>query len=161
MGGTMRGPQTPRAQAAFPPRSRIFSIPASTTSATNPSTSPTTPPPTPPPPPPPRRSPLIQRTLTAGKWCGILLGSTVLGVIVVGGVIFVHDAFTYNEKYLANIPVTPLLTDGKTGGPKNLPLASHFFAEDEDEEVKRLAEKPRLVVVGAGWGVSVIFCFDD
>lgn len=40
------------------------------------------------------------------------------------------------------------------GGPKNLPVASEFVGdEDEDGPLVPLKDKPRLVIVGEGWGV--------
>jgi NADH:quinone reductase (non-electrogenic) len=102
---------------------------------------------------PPPRSKALHRTLVAAKWSAILVGSTTLGVFVIGSCIFVHDAFTYNEKHLAGVPVSPLALQTKTGGPKDLPIATRFLRDDEDEEMVKLLDKPRLVIVGGGWGV--------
>lgn len=89
------------------------------------------------------------------KWSAIFVGSTCLGFVVIGSCIFAHDAFTYNDKHLTGVPVSPLALQGETGGPKNLPLASRFLRDDEDEEMVKLSAKPRLVIVGGGWGVRL------
>jgi hypothetical protein len=49
--------------------------------------------------------------------------------------------------------VSPLALHPELGGPKNLPLVSAQVDDDEDEEHKKMAHKPRLVIVGCGWGV--------
>ncbi|KAF8511120.1 nucleotide-binding domain-containing protein [Hysterangium stoloniferum] len=102
--------------------------------------------------PPPSKSTFFRRALQVGKWCGILIGSTVVGIGVIGGSILVHDAFTYNQKHLEGVPVSPLFLDDVRGGPKNLPIATRFFQENEDEATHKLSGKPRLVIVGSGWG---------
>jgi NADH dehydrogenase len=52
--------------------------------------------------------------------------------------------------------VSPLALHPETGGPKNLPVARVQVDDEEDEENIKLAEKPRLVIVGGGWGVRVL-----
>ncbi|KIJ35788.1 hypothetical protein M422DRAFT_261974 [Sphaerobolus stellatus SS14] len=60
-------------------------------------------------------------------------------------------AFTYSDKHLSEEPLSPLLIDRLRGEPKDLPLAGHFSRDEEDEEVRAVSEKERLVVVGGGW----------
>lgn len=48
------------------------------------------------PPPPPKRK--LPRFRTVLRYSAYIAGSTVLGVFVLTGSIFLHDAFTYNEK---------------------------------------------------------------
>ncbi|KAJ7905837.1 pyridine nucleotide-disulfide oxidoreductase-domain-containing protein [Mycena olivaceomarginata] len=72
--------------------------------------------------------------------------------LAIGAGFFVHDAFTYNEKHVERVPVSPLALHPETGGPKNLPIVRVGVADEEDEEHKKLASKPRLVIVGGGWG---------
>lgn len=102
---------------------------------------------------PSTKSGFWRKSVVVGKWCGIILGSTAVGVTLIGSGILLHDAFTYNDKHIHNVPLSPLLFDGKTGGPKNLPIVGNFLRDDEDEEMRAIAKKPRLVVVGGGWGV--------
>ena len=73
---------------------------------------------------------------------------------MVGGGIFLHDWFTYTERHVERVPVSPLAFHPERGGPKNLPIARVLVDDEEDEENKKLADKPKLVVVGGGWGVS-------
>ena len=56
-----------------------------------------------PPPPPPKRGPSRFRTFL--KYSAYVAGSTVVGVFVLTGCIFLHDAFTYNEERDIDIPV--------------------------------------------------------
>ncbi|TFK42366.1 pyridine nucleotide-disulfide oxidoreductase-domain-containing protein [Crucibulum laeve] len=108
----------------------------------------------PPPSPPPRR--LFGRTRTAARWTGYLCLSTIIGITVVTTGILVHDAFTYTDRHIDRVPISPLALNPEKGGPKNLPIARVQVDDEEDEENKKLAEKPRLVIVGGGWGAMGI-----
>jgi len=82
-----------------------------------------------------------------------MLGSfvAVSGVLVIA--FFVYDAYTYNEDPIAtDIPVSELALSPRRGGPKNLPIADHFVDDDETPENKKLKHKPKLVILGTGWG---------
>lgn len=95
----------------------------------------------------------FQRAKTFAKYTAYLGLSSVVGVAVVGAGILAHDAFTYNDKHVDRVPVNPLALNPERGGPKNLPIARVLIDDEEDEEAKLLAVKPRLVIVGGGWGV--------
>lgn len=111
-----------------------------------------------PPPPPPPRGPVLRRLRLAARYGTYLLFSSVLGIGVLTGAVFVHDAFTYTDLHVDRVPVNPLALHPETGGPKNLPIARVSLRDEEDEETKALALKPKLVIVGGGWGVSVPPC---
>ncbi|KAJ6502224.1 hypothetical protein C8R45DRAFT_819047 [Mycena sanguinolenta] len=101
----------------------------------------------------PKSSPsLVSRSFTYARYTGYFCLSSVVGVFAVGAGFFVHDAFTYNEKHIERVPVSPLALHPETGGPKNLPIVRVAVDDEEDEEHKKLATKPKLVVVGGGWG---------
>ncbi|EKM82475.1 NDI, mitochondrial NADH dehydrogenase, catalyzes the oxidation of cytosolic [Agaricus bisporus var. burnettii JB137-S8] len=89
---------------------------------------------------------------TTAKWASTAVLASVVGVLGVGTVIFVHDAFTYQDRHVNRVPVSPLALHPERGGPKNLPIVHVQVDDDQDEENKRLTEKPRLVIVGGGWG---------
>jgi len=113
--------------------------------------------PSPPPTPPPaKKKPLaiVQRSLWLLKGFALIIGSTVVGVVVVGGAIFVHDAFTYSEEHVGPVHVDALALNPKRGGPKNLHILQRLIDDDESDEKHALSHKPRLVIVGGGWGVS-------
>ena len=117
--------------------------------------------PTPPPTPPPKAT-LGQRLKTAARWTMYIGGSSVAGVLLLGGAIFLHDAFTYTDRHVDRVPVNPLALHPDTGGPKNLPVARVLVEDEEDEENRKLCQKPRLVIVGGGWGVRLsTFPFSD
>ncbi|KAI0707884.1 nucleotide-binding domain-containing protein [Earliella scabrosa] len=93
-----------------------------------------------------------RRSKTAARYTFLLLGSTVVGCVVLTGAIFLHDAFTYTERHVDRVPVAPRALNPERGGPKNLPVLSTLLSDWEDEENRGLAEKPHLVIVGGGWG---------
>ena len=80
--------------------------------------------------------------------------SSVLGFTVILGVILLHDVFTYSERHVDRVPTNPLSLHPRLGGPKNLPIIEANLDDEQDEEMKKLMHKPRLVVLGGGWGVS-------
>jgi hypothetical protein len=78
--------------------------------------------------------------------------SAVLGVGLVIGVILAHDAFTYSDKHVDRVPVNPLSLHPRRGGKKNLPIIEVNLDAEEAEKLG-MKDKPRLVIVGGGWGV--------
>ncbi|KJA27081.1 hypothetical protein HYPSUDRAFT_63340 [Hypholoma sublateritium FD-334 SS-4] len=102
--------------------------------------------------PPPPSTSLLQKSKTAAKVTGFLCLSSALGIVVVGTGILAHDAFTYNDRHVDRVPVNPLALHPDHGGPKNLPIARVLIDDEEDEEAQLLAAKPKLVIVGGGWG---------
>ncbi|KAI0345429.1 nucleotide-binding domain-containing protein [Trametopsis cervina] len=97
-----------------------------------------------------------RRLRLAVKYTGYLLGSTVVGLVVVTGAIFLHDAFTYSEKNIEGVPVAPLALHPELGGPKNLPVVKAYLNDIQDENWTTLSTKPHLVIVGGGWGAMGI-----
>ena len=101
----------------------------------------------------PPKSSFFTKAKKTAKWSAILCVSSAAGLFAVGGVIFLHDAFTYSHKHIDRVPVDPLALHPELGGPKNLPVA-RVLVDDEDNEInKKLNSKPKLVIVGGGWGV--------
>ncbi|PBK79119.1 hypothetical protein ARMGADRAFT_1041031, partial [Armillaria gallica] len=86
------------------------------------------------------------------KYTSYFLLSSVFGLVTIGAGIFIHDAFTYTEKHAERVPHSPLALYLERGGPNNLPIVSLQVDDEDDEEHKKLAEKPKLVIVGGGWG---------
>lgn len=95
----------------------------------------------------------FERARTVARWTALLGASSVVGVLLLGGAIFLHDACTYTSKHIDRVPVHPLALHPEVGGPKKLPVAKVLVGDEEDEENKKLMSKPRLVIVGGGWGV--------
>jgi NADH dehydrogenase len=79
--------------------------------------------------------------------------SAVLGVGLVIGVILAHDAFTYSDKHVDRVPINPLSLHPRRGGKKNLPIIEVNLDAEEAEKLG-MKDKPRLVIIGGGWGVS-------
>lgn len=100
----------------------------------------------------PRRP--FHRARNVARYTGYFCLSSVIGVLAVGTGLFIHDAFTYTEKHVDRVPVSPLALRPERGGPKNLPVVRVQVDDEEDEENTLLAGKPKLVIVGGGWGVS-------
>lgn len=103
--------------------------------------------------PKPRRN-LLARGKTALKYTAYAGASSIIGLLLLGSAIFLHDAFTYTERHIDRVPVNPLALHPDRGGPKGLPVAKVLVGDEEDEVNKELSSKPRLVIVGGGWGVS-------
>ena len=77
-------------------------------------------------------------------------------VLASGGIIlafFAYDASTYRDDLTTtDIPVSVSALNPKRGGPKNLPIAEVLVDDDDCEENERQKSKPKLVVLGSGWG---------
>lgn len=98
--------------------------------------------------PPRRTSWLLGAVYKTAAWLGISV--TVLGLGVVG--FFIYDASTYAEHPIqSDINVSELALQPRRGGPKNLPIAEVYIDDDEPER-KKTKEKPKLVILGGGWG---------
>ncbi|ORY87129.1 pyridine nucleotide-disulfide oxidoreductase-domain-containing protein [Protomyces lactucae-debilis] len=102
--------------------------------------------------------PMLRRGLRkyanwAIKGCGI----TVIGLGLGVAGFFAFDAMTYHDSEARGVRVAALALEPERGGPKNLPIASQFIDENDDESAQRNKDKLRLVVLGSGWGaVSLI-----
>jgi NADH dehydrogenase len=78
-------------------------------------------------------------------------------LIVVGGAgivaFFIYDWTTYREgSDTTDIPVSEYALNPRRGGPKNLPIAEYFISDDDTEKTRDIKHKPKLVVLGTGWG---------
>jgi len=66
---------------------------------------------------------------------------------------FLYDASTYREDLSqGDIHVSDLALNPKLGGPKNLPIAEVLMDDEDDSDKERQQTKPRLVILGGGWG---------
>ncbi|TGO20540.1 hypothetical protein BPAE_0287g00090 [Botrytis paeoniae] len=82
-----------------------------------------------------------------------LLGGSliVLGFGVIG--FFIYDATTYREgSSYSDISISELALSPRLGGPKNLPIAEVQIDDDDSEEMQKQKDKPKLVILGGGWG---------
>ncbi|KAL8723548.1 MAG: hypothetical protein Q9225_000183 [Loekoesia sp. 1 TL-2023] len=77
-------------------------------------------------------------------------------ILVAGGLVlafFIYDASTYREDLsYTDIPVSTEALYPRRGGPKNLPIADILVDDDDSPENSRSKNKPKLVVLGSGWG---------
>ena len=77
-------------------------------------------------------------------------------VLTSGGIVlafFAYDASTYREDLsTTDIPVSLSALNPKRGGPKNLPIAEILVDDDDSKENERQKSKPKLVILGSGWG---------
>ncbi|KAI9369514.1 hypothetical protein BJX61DRAFT_143392 [Aspergillus egyptiacus] len=81
-------------------------------------------------------------------YCGFFI--VMSGAVVVA--FFVYDATTYRGSSAEDIPVSELALNPRRGGPKNLPVAEVLVSDDDSEEMQKQRDKPRLVILGTGWG---------
>ncbi|KAF2834432.1 hypothetical protein M501DRAFT_944208 [Patellaria atrata CBS 101060] len=66
---------------------------------------------------------------------------------------FVYDATTYKlDPASADVPISELALNPRRGGPKNLPIAEHLIDDDATPENYNQKHKPKLVILGTGWG---------
>ena len=66
---------------------------------------------------------------------------------------FIYDATTYREDPGSfDIPVSEYALTPRRGGPKNLPIAEYFVDDDDTPAMKEQKHKPKLVILGTGWG---------
>lgn len=77
-------------------------------------------------------------------------------IVVSGGIVlafFLYDASTYREDLsYSDIPVSEKALNPRRGGPKNLPIAEVLVDDDDSPEMGRQRDKPKLVILGCGWG---------
>lgn len=95
------------------------------------------------------------------KWVGRGVLSFVLSIVTLTGGLLLWDATTYRTHNIQNVPVSALALNPKRGGPKNLKIAQMFIGDEEDDQIKALLDKPKLVILGGGWGVSLQACAND
>lgn len=80
-------------------------------------------------------------------------GGSVVFVGLAIAAFFVYDATTYKESATGcEIEVSPVALNPRRGGPKNLPIAEVLIDDSDCEEMKRQKDKPKLVIIGGGWG---------
>lgn len=74
-----------------------------------------------------------------------------MGVAVVA--FFVYDATTYKAlETWKDLSVSEVALSPRRGGPKNLPIAEVLIDDDDCAEMQRQKDKPKLVILGSGWG---------
>jgi len=105
---------------------------------------------------PPSSSRFSRYGRKAAKYTAFTCFSAVLGLSVVIGGVFIHDVFTYSDKHIDRVPVSPLALHPELGGPKDLPVASVLVGDDDDGAQVPVMGKPKLVIIGGGWGVRCI-----
>lgn len=97
------------------------------------------------------------------KWALITSGSIVFGLSATTAIILGYDAFTYRDAHIGNVPATPLALHPEPGGPKKLPVLSHFVEENPDDEAakSKSLQKEKLVIVGGGWAAVALLASLD
>ncbi|PIA88535.1 External alternative NAD(P)H-ubiquinone oxidoreductase B1, mitochondrial [Cercospora beticola] len=90
------------------------------------------------------------------RWTYKALASIGFFIIMSGGCVaafFIYDATTYvGEGAPTELSVSELALNPRRGGPKNLPIAEYFVDDEENEKMKEQKHKPKLVILGTGWG---------
>lgn len=81
-------------------------------------------------------------------------------ILISGGLVvafFIYDASTYREDLsYTDVPVSEDALDPRRGGPKNLPIAEVLVDDDDCPENTMQKHKPKLVILGSGWGSVAI-----
>ncbi|KAF2241071.1 hypothetical protein BU26DRAFT_186924 [Trematosphaeria pertusa] len=95
------------------------------------------------------RSRLFRFAYRSAAALGIFVA--VSGALVVA--FFIYDYTTYKEDpQTQDIPVSELALNPRRGGPKNLPIVDYFVDDDDCPEMRAIKHKPKLVILGTGWG---------
>ena len=98
---------------------------------------------------PQRSSRFLNFCYRSAAWTGISLTFVTLGVVG----FFIYDASTYAEHPIhSDLEMSQLALQPRRGGPKNLPIADVFIDDDDCEANQRSKDKPKLVILGGGWG---------
>lgn len=98
-------------------------------------------------------TPSRPRFLTALYKTFAAFGFFVAGTGAVVIAFFIYDASTYREDPSSeDIPVSELALNPRHGGLKNLPIADVLVGDDDSEPMREQRDKPRLVILGTGWG---------
>ncbi|KLU81764.1 mitochondrial NADH dehydrogenase [Magnaporthiopsis poae ATCC 64411] len=102
---------------------------------------------------PQTKSKVLNFTYRAAAWFGSSIAFVGLGVVA----FFLYDASTYKEAVEhAEICVPQSALNPRRGGPKNLPILEAYLDDQESEATKRHLDKPKLVILGGGWGSVAI-----
>ena len=83
-----------------------------------------------------------------------------IGLAITGFIFafFLYDASTYRSSTVeGSVFVPELALYPRRGGPKNLPIAESLVDDEDDPVRSSQRDKPRLVILGGGWGVSILF----
>lgn len=98
---------------------------------------------------PQRRSPLLNFAYRSAALVGSGVGF--LGLLLAA--FFLYDATTYKESITSgDCDVSAAALNPPRGGPKNLPIIEALLDDDESEQARNNKDKPRLVILGSGWG---------
>ncbi|KAI1266066.1 hypothetical protein F5Y18DRAFT_36248 [Xylariaceae sp. FL1019] len=100
--------------------------------------------------------PLPQRPsaiLNFGYRTAAIVGTGVGFIGALFAAFFIYDATTYKEgTTFGDCHVSEMALAPRRGGPKDLPIVEVLLDDDESDEAKARKEKPRLVILGSGWG---------
>lgn len=70
---------------------------------------------------------------------------------------FIYDASTYkSDPSVEDLNVSEIALNPRRGGPKKLPIAEHLIDDDDCEKTRGVKHKPKLVILGTGWGSVAI-----
>lgn len=95
------------------------------------------------------------RKAIVGAAAALGFGVGGLTALLVG--FFIYDATTYKSEYEASeLNLSTLALQPERGGPKNLPVVNVMLDDEDDERVRGTQSKPRLVILGTGWGAVTL-----
>ena len=98
---------------------------------------------------PSNRGPIFRFVYRSFAYAGAFILTS--GALVIA--FFIYDASTYREDLsYSDIPVSEDALNPRRGGPKNLPIADVFVDDDDCADNSKLRNKPKLVILGSGWG---------
>ncbi|KAH9811047.1 hypothetical protein DFH28DRAFT_1033239 [Melampsora americana] len=92
-------------------------------------------------------NPILRVFTILGVSFGVITASC--GTCLIG--LLIYDSTTYSDRHLDQVPIHKLSLTSHRGGPKNLKIADHLIG-DHDQTLQDLSQKPKLVIIGGGWG---------
>lgn len=94
-------------------------------------------------------NPILRGLTVIGLSFGVVTASC--GTCLIG--LLIYDSTTYSDRHLDRVPTHTLSLTSHRGGPKNLKIADDLLGDhDDDQSAKDVSKKPRLVIIGGGWG---------
>ncbi|EGG01614.1 uncharacterized protein MELLADRAFT_110853 [Melampsora larici-populina 98AG31] len=94
-------------------------------------------------------NPILRGLAIIGVSFGVVTASC--GTCLIG--LLIYDSTTYSDRHLDRVPTHTLSLTSHRGGPKNLKIADDLLGDhDDDDQNAQNSKKPKLVIIGGGWG---------
>lgn len=106
----------------------------------------------------PKKKRTFKETLTGSiflkfvYYSTLAIGITASVLVTLLALFFAYDATTYIPEEVPSVDVSQAALSPVRGGPKNLPICYSHLDSNESPEKTEASKRPRLVILGSGWG---------